>query len=131
MSLVDSLIQEAWTEAMGPSVRLYPDEVPESAQASYPNAGYVFTGYSDEEAFLSESLLETERYEISLAHTDRRVIRKMGRGIKRAVEALEHENLADASAKIADFALPRSRAGGPRWYELTIEITLSLHNQEL
>lgn len=130
MSIADSLIQEIWSNAIGPSVPLFPEEVPESAQASYPNAGYVFTGYTDEEAFLSDSTLETERYDISIAHNDRRKIWGMARKIKAAAEAIDHENLADASAKIADFALPRNRAGG-RWYELTIEITLTLHNQEL
>lgn len=131
MSLADKLIQRAWSEAIGPSVRLYPDEVPESAQASYPNAGYEFTAYTDQEAFLSDSMIETEKYVVSIAHNDRRKIRSLAKKLKTSVEALEDENLSEATASIADFALVRGRAGAPRWYELTVEITLSLHNQEV
>lgn len=129
MSLADSLIQEAWSEAVGPSVRLYPDEVPESAQASFPNAGYVFTDCRDESP-LSDSTLEIETYVVSIAHTNRRVARNLAREFAQAVERLEHESLVEASAKLAETTLVKTRAGSERFYEISVTVSIMLWNQE-
>lgn len=129
MSLADSLIQEAWTDAVGPSVRLYPDEVPESAQASFPNAGYVFTDCRDESP-LSDSTLEIETYVVSIAHTNRRVARSLARDFAGAVERLDHETLVEASAKLAETTLVKTRAGSERFYEISVTVSIMLWNQE-
>lgn len=129
MSLADSLIQEAWGDSVGPSVRLYPDEVPESAQASFPNAGYVFTDCRDESP-LSDSTLEIETYVVSIAHTNRRVARNLAREFAQAVERLEHESLVEASAKLAETTLVKTRAGSERFYEISVTVSIMLWNQE-
>ena len=129
MSLADTLIQEAWSNAVGPAVKLYPGRIPQGMQDKYPNAGYFVTGFNDDEGPTSQRL-EIERYTVSIAHTNKRSVRKMGRALRDAVEALDHENLADASAKLGDYAIPAGQAGVPLYWELTVEITLSLWDQE-
>lgn len=129
MSVADLLIQTAWSNSVGPAVRLYPDEVPESALGTYPNAGYVFTECQDESP-LSDSTLEIETYVVSIAHTNRRVARNLARDFAQAVERLDHETLVEGSAKLAETTLVRTRAGGPRWYEVNVTVSLSLWNQE-
>lgn len=130
MSLADTLIQTAWTEAAGPSVQLWNGVIPDEEQAKYPNAGYTFTGYSDEDSPLSGSRLETESYTVSIAHTDRRQVWQIARKLKAAVEELDHESLSNSTGRIADFAIPIESSGKPRWYELNVEVSLSLWDQE-
>lgn len=130
MSLADTLIQTAWAEATGNSVKLWNGVIPEEEQAKYPNAGYVFTGYSDDESPLSGARLETESYSVSIAHTDRRKVWEIARRLKTAFDELDHESLANATGKIADFAIPVERSGKPLWYELNVDVSLSLWDQE-
>lgn len=130
MSVADELMQEAWNDAVGPATRLWSGRISETDQAKFPNAGYTFTGYSDDDSPLSESLLEKERYSISVAHTNRRALWSMARKLRASINRLDHEKLADAEAKIGDFAIPQSEAGKPLWYELTLDVTFSLWNQE-
>lgn len=130
MSLADTLIQEVWSESFGTSVKLWNGRIPEGEETRYPNAGYTFTGYSDDDSPLSGARLETERYVVSIAHDNRRSLWDMARKFKSAVDSLEHANLANAAGKIEDFSIPRNESGRPLWYELTIEITLSLWDQE-
>ncbi|MBI1324369.1 hypothetical protein GC170_14455 [bacterium] len=130
MSLADDLIQLAWSNSVGTAVKLWNGRIPETDQATYPNAGYVFTGYSDDDSPLSGSKLETERFSVSIAHENRRLLWEMARRFKKTVDELDHDNLANSSARIEDFSIPRNEAGRPLWYELSVEVTISLWNQE-
>lgn len=130
MSIADELMQQAWNDAVGPAVRLWNGRIPETDQAKFPNAGYTFTGYSDDDSPLSGAKLEKERYSLSIAHTNRRALWSMARNLRASFDVLDHEALIDAEAKIGDFAIPQNEAGKPLWYELTLDVTFSLWNQE-
>lgn len=127
MSMADTLVLSAWQSVHPASFVLWNTFTPvdEDAIVTYPIAEFVPTGYS-EDGPLSESRIETSRYELRITDTSKQRVWDYARLTKRAMETIEEQTLVESSAQIDEFATPFDGGGKRIVWEIKLTVTLQI-----
>lgn len=127
MSKADTLILSAWQSAHPASFVLWNMFTPvqEDDVIAYPIAEFVPTGYS-EDGPLSDSRVETHRYELRITDTSKQRVWDYARLTKRAMETIDDKDLVESSAEIDEFATPFDGGGKQIVWEIKLIVTLQI-----
>jgi hypothetical protein len=99
--------------------------VKEDQKIDYPIAEFVPTGYG-EDGMLSESRIETNRFEIRITDTSRHRVWDLARATKQAIEQIDDADLVESSAEIEDFATPWDGGGKRIVWEIKLAVTIQI-----